>query len=273
MRGTRLGAAVSGSSALALVAAFVLLPRPVATVLSGRGYGGEQRLVDRVSSAFVDYWRAGRGPLTPDLLQVVDYWRWYHLVKATTAMGLLVLLIVIAARLRTRFAPTAGVGTGRRPSVAGAVVATGLSPFAFVLVLANVQGAVAPFSSVLSLLPVPTARGDLALSVGQVQQQAARYPEGSSAALRMIVGDLRVYHVVVAGISSLVAVALVGLVVTWWRSGARAAARSEGSRGLLGTLTAGALVVAASLAVLGFANLTTALDSPAAVVDFYRGTS
>lgn len=271
MKGTRVSGTVAGLIALALTSAFVLLPRPVATLLSGAGYGDEHHLTEKVSSAFVGYWRSARQPLTPELMQLVDYWRWYHLVKAITAMGLLVLLLLLAARLRTRFTPTDVTHAMRRPSLGGGVAAAVLALFAFVLALANVQGAIAPFSSLLSLLPVTTARGDLATTIEEVRQQAANYPRGSSAALRMIVGDLTVYHVVVAVISSLTAVALVGLAVAWKRSDARTGSGDRESRRLRRTFTVGAAIVAASFAVLGFANTTTAVNSPSAVLDFYRG--
>lgn len=261
MTRTRPGSAVLGILVVALAVAFVALPRPVASVLAGGGHGDGQRLTAEVSSAFVGYWRAGRGALTPELARLVEYWRCYHVVKAVTAVAALVVLGVLAVRLWRAYARSQ-----RWPSAVGGTAVSLLWLAALVLATANVQGSVAPFSSLLSLLPVSTAGGDLAIVVGQVEQHAAHYPAGSSGALRRIVGDLTVYHVVVAAISWTTAVAVVVLMVRWWRTGSR-----RGSRPIRVILTGALLLTVVFLAVLGLANTTTALDSPTAVRDFYGG--
>lgn len=251
-----------GILAVGLAVAFVVLPRPLASALAGGGHGGEQRLTAEVSSAFVGYWHAGRGALTPELAQLVEYWRWYHVVKAVTAIAVLVVLLVLAARLWRTYARSGTV------LLAAGMPAVGvLSLAAFVLAVANIQGTLAPLSSLLSLLPVASARGDLAVVIDQVRQQAAHYPDGSSAALQTMVSDLAAYHVVVAVLSWSSAVALLVVLARRWWTG-----RVGSSRRLRVMLTGAGLLTAASFAVLGLANTTTALDSPMAVLNFYSGT-
>jgi len=260
-----------GTLAVALTAAFALLPRPLASVLSGQNYSDEQHLKVKVSAAFVDYWQTGRRALTSELSHLVDYWRWYHVVKAVTAVGLLVVLIVLATRLWKTYART---GTPARAwsSATGGVVVTVLSVFAFVLALANVQGAFAPFSSLMSMLPINSAHGDLATMAGQVKHELADYPSGSSGALKMMVSDLAFYHVVVAVISWFVAVVLIALMIALWRTYARTAKADRRARRLLGSLGSASALMITAIVVLAVANTSTALDSPTAVLNFYNGT-
>lgn len=263
MSRTRIPTPVLVVTAVVSVAVFVLLPRPVGALLAGGGHGDGRRLASAVTSAFVGYWDAGDGTPTPELAALVGYWRAYHAVKALAALVLLVVAVVLAVRLWSAYA-----GGGGRRAATGAVIATSSSLVAFALLLANVQGVVAPFSSLMSMLPVMSARGDLAVMVVEVEQQAARHPDGGSAPLRVMVDDLARYHLVVAATSAATAavlvVALVVLVRRWRRAG-RARPR------LVAGGVAATLVVASLLAVLGIANTTTALDSARAAREFYRG--
>ena len=175
--------------AVAVAAAFVLLPRPSTSVLSSRGYGDEQHLTSQVAAAFVNYWRTGRYALTPELSRLVDYWRWFHVVRAVTAIGSLVALVVLATRLWKTYKRT-GPETVAWPAATGGVAVTVLSVCGFALAPANLQVTFAPFSSLMSMLPIKSAHGGLAIMVGQVKQELAHYPSGSSGPPRMMVGDL-----------------------------------------------------------------------------------
>jgi hypothetical protein len=260
-----------GILAAALTAAFVLLPGPLASVPSGQSYGDEQHLRVKVSAAFVGYWHTGQRSLTPELSHLVDYWRWYHAVKAVTALGLLIVLIVLAARLWKTYART-GPDARAWSSATGGVVVTVLSVFAFVVALANIQGTLAPFSSLMSMLPINSARGDLATMAGQVTHELAHYPSGSSGALKMMVGDLAFYHVVVAVTSWFVAVVLIMLMIASWRTYARAAKADRRARRLFSSLGIASVLMIAAFVVLALANTTTAIHSPTAVLNFYNGT-
>lgn len=271
MSRTRFSNTRLGILSTALAAAFVLLPRPVASAVSGRSYGGEQDLTVKVSAAFVDYWHIGNRALTPALLHLVDYWRWYHVVKAVTAIGLLVVLIVLATRFWKTYV-VIGTHTEGWASATAGVVATVLSVFAFMLALANVQGAFAPFSSLMSMLPIRSADGELEAVIEQVKQGLAHYPSGSTGALRMIVGDLALYHVVVMVISWLVAVVLIVLTIGSWRTYARTTEEARRARRLFSSLGISSMLMTTLIAVLALANTSAAADSATAVLNFYKGT-
>ncbi|MBA3797792.1 MAG: hypothetical protein H0X18_01530 [Geodermatophilaceae bacterium] len=59
---------------------------------------------------------------------------------------------------------------------AGALV-TVLALLSLAVVMATVQGAVAPFASLLSMVPTHEAHGQLSDSLGQVRQQLTNYPQ------------------------------------------------------------------------------------------------
>lgn len=260
-----------GVVAVELAAAFVLLPRPLVLVLSGRTYGDEQHLTADVSAAFVNYWHTGRRTLTPELLQLVDCWRWFHIVKAVTAIGLLVVLLVLATRLWKTYA---GTGTPGRAwsSATGGVVLTVLSVLAFALALANVQGTFAPFASLMSMLPVNAAHGELEAMFGQLRHELAHYPSGSSGALELFVRELALYHAVVAVISWFVSVVLIVFTVASWRTYGGTAKTNQRVRRLFRSLGIASMLMSALIAVLALANTSTAADSPTALLNVYRGT-
>lgn len=260
-----------GSVAVALAAAFVLLPRPLAAVLSGRSYGDEQHLTGQVTAAFVRYWSIGRYGLTPELSHLIVYWRWFHVVKAVSAIGLLVVLVVLANRLGKAYART-DPRDAAWPAATGGVVVTVLSVCAFAPALANVQGTLAPFSSLMSMLPINSAHGELETVVGEVKHELAHYPSGSSGALQRMVSDLARYHVVVAVISKFTAVVLVAFTVRSWRTRARTARTDRRARRLFASLGITSVLMTAFIVVLALANTTAAADSPTAVLNFYNGT-
>jgi len=257
--------------AVALAAAFVLLPRPLASVLSGHSYGDEQHLAGQVTAAFVQYWSVGQRALTPELAQLVAYWRWFHVVKAVSAIGLLAVLVVLATHLWKAYART-GPHASVWPAATGGVVGAALSVVAFALALANVQGALAPFSSLTSMLPIGSADGALETTVGQVKEELAHYPSGSSGALEMMVDDLARYHVVVAVVSASVAVVLIVLTISSWRTSARTARADRRTRPLFASLGVAAVLVTALVVVLAVANATSAAHSPTALLNFFDGT-
>lgn len=267
----RLGNVRLGTLAVALAAAFVLLPRPLAQVVSGQGYGDEQHLSDQVTAAFVQYWRIGQRALTPELAHLVAYWRWFHVVKAVSAIGLLVVLVVLATRAWKAYLRT-GARASAWPAAVGGVVVTVLSVCAFALALANVQATLVPFSSLMSMLPINSAHGELATMVGQVKQELAHYPSGSSGALEMMASDFAVYHVVVAVISAIAAVVLIVLTIASWRTYVRTAEADRRPRRLFASLGLASVLLIALVAMLTLANTTAAAESPTAVLNFYRGT-
>ena len=243
--------AALAATALALIAAFVLAPAPLAAATGPHGdFGSERALSNAFGKAFVGYWNSGDPHFPAGLQSIVDYWFRYHVVKAAAASALLAVLVVISVLLR-------------RP--AGALVAV-LALFAAALAMANVQGALAPFSSLLSMLPTGAPHGDLATAVAQIREHLAHYPNqgGQPApAVKVMVDDFGAYHAVVAVAASLIAVILIALSVLSWKH-----------RAQRGMIWFGIVFTLSSLAVLviAAANIATTADPAPALLAFFQGS-
>ncbi|GGZ63171.1 hypothetical protein GCM10010371_23390 [Streptomyces subrutilus] len=270
------GRAYAALAALAVVlaAAFVGAPGPLAARLSGGGFGDRRGLVESLSAAFVGYWNSGDRAFTPGLERVVAYWTHYHVVKAVAAALLLIVLGTLGVLLWKAFL-RAGSGAGRRAALASAgSVVTALALFSLVTVLANVQGAAAPFSSLLPVLPLRTADGELAAVLAQTGQHLAALPRAGDpgpAAVEVMVGDFARYHAVLAVAAATVAVVLLGLAVVAWRRGPGAAAGDRRTRRVLRSFAVLAALVAAAFAVVAVANATTTADPAPALLAFFDG--
>ncbi|MBS2553647.1 hypothetical protein KGQ19_43025 [Catenulispora sp. NL8] len=243
--------AALAATALALVAAFVLAPGPLAAATGPRGdFGSQQALGNAFGKAFVGYWNSGDPHFPAGLQSIVDYWFRYHVVKAAAASALLAVLIAISVLLRRS---------------AGALVAI-LAIVAAALAMANIQGALAPFSSLLPMLPTGAPRGDLATAVVQIREHLAHYPNQGgppAPAVKVMVDDFGVYHAVVAVATSLIAVVLITLSVLSWK---RRAQRGMIWFGIVFTLSAIAVLVVAA------ANIATTADPAPALLAFFQGS-
>lgn len=191
-----------------LVVAVLLAPSLLARLLVP-GYDGVGALREGLPGAF-----AHDGTLD----RSADWWAAFHGTKALLA-ALLLAVLVVAAR-RTRGLPR------------GAVV--GLAGLALVVVLANLQGLVAPVSSLLSMLPGDAARAVLA-SDGT--------PEFAA-----LVDDFATYHLAMVVLAGLAALAL-GAVAVRSRRWVPA-------------------VAALALVVVTYANITTVADPAPALRAF-----
>lgn len=258
--------------AVALVPAFVYAPRPLAAAVSGHDYGSQGDLTDSFSQTFLGYWNSGDRRYTPDLARVVDYWSAYHVVKAVAAVLLLGVLVTLGILLWRAFSRTAG--KGRRTAVASAGVAvTALALFSVVLLMANVQGAIAPFSSLLSLLDHPP-HGALAGAVHDIRVRLADYPEtgaGTPPALRVMVDDFARYHVVIAVAATTVVAVLAALSVAAWKRFVRTDASDRRARRLFRSFGLGWAVVAVPFVVIAVANVTVTADPAPALLAFFEG--
>lgn len=271
MTGTRFNTMSLAALALVLAAAFVLLPRPFAQAMTGRGYGDERDLRAKATTAFLDYWHTGKRALTAEFSQLVDYWRWYHLLKSAAAIGLMIVLVVLAVRLWKGYARS-GTNAEAWPRTTGGVVVTVLAVVAVVAAMANVQGTLAPFSSLMSMLPINSAQGDLLVMIGQVKAELGHYSSDSPGALTQMVNDLAGYHVVLAVIAGGLAAVLVAAVIASFRAYAGTPTIDRRPRRLFRWLGVAALFMSVLMLVLALGNTSTAIDSPTAVLNFYKGT-
>jgi uncharacterized membrane protein YidH (DUF202 family) len=251
------GRALTGLTvlALALVAAFVFAP----AALSGDRWNGGVR--DAFRAAFVGYWNSGDRDLTPDLQRVVDYWFRYHIAKGTIAAILLVVLAALSLRLWKAFI-RAGAGRGAALAVGGAV-ATLLTVVSLTAVMANAQGVVAPFSSLMPMLT-----GSDTEAVDQIRQRLVA-GEKTPPPIDVMIRDFGLYHAAMAVIAALVGVVLIGLCVVAWKrfraAESRRAKRVLASAGLL------AVVLVLAAGVLLVANVGVAADPAPALLAFFEG--
>jgi hypothetical protein len=286
--------------AAALAAAFVFAPSLFAASTPGGGFAGQSFLIKALRAAFVGYWGSGDHEYPAGLARIVDYWYRYHVAKAAIAALLLIVLVALGVSLWKAFLGAGGISIRSRAALASAAALDmALALFAVAVVMANVQGAVAPFASLLSMLPTRGTSGQYAETLGQVRQQLAGYPRAgdqSPPALTAMVDDFALYHAVLAVTAVIVAAVLIGLsVLSWrkrtqWRTPVPATAQASPETGpemgpesgpalsgrrtrrLLTTLAVLAALVAASVVVIAVANAGTAADPAPALMASFNGS-
>ena len=267
--------AVLGALAAALVAAIVVGPRTLAAIGSGGDLAERGNLVEALRGAFIEYWSSGDRKLSRNLERVVDYWFRYHLAKAGFAAILLIVLVVLGVRLWQAFLRADAIGAGRRAALAsaGALVAM-LAVLSLAMVMANVQGVVAPFSSLLPMLAPGTADGELAGTLAQVRQQLAVSLSASRPtppALEVMISDFARYHAAMAVVAAIVAVAFLVLSLVLWKRFARMRASDRRARRVLGSFGLLAAVFSLAAIVLVVANVTVVADPAPALLAFFEG--
>jgi lysylphosphatidylglycerol synthetase-like protein (DUF2156 family) len=269
--------ALLAALAAAFAAALVVAPDALAAGRPGGGFGDERSLSAALRKPFVEYWSSGDRDFSPGLESVVDYWFRYHVAKAALAAILLIVLVALGVLLWRAFVRGGGLGAVGRAALASAgVVVTMLALLSLVTVMANVQGAVAPFASLLPMLTVGPADPELGETLDQVRQRLADSPRGGGQtppALDVMISDFARYHVALAVIAAIVAAVLIGISVVLWKRFARTRSPERRTRRVLGSF--GVLFVLLSLAiiVIGVTNTTTAADPAPALSAFFAGGS
>ncbi|MEV4281915.1 hypothetical protein [Actinoplanes xinjiangensis] len=228
--------------AVVLAGAFVAVPPLLAPRRS------EAALTGAVRDAVAEYWLSGAREFPPALAGLVEYWTGYHLIKAVTAGLLLIVLVVLAVR------------AGRRPALASLAAVPAL--FAAALVMANVQGALAPFAS---LLPMAVGGGAPSALEPARENLAGSLASGASPApaVEVMVADFAYYHVAMVVIAAVVAVALAVVSWSFWKR----PAVMPGRRWWAVSSAVAALLVS----VIAVANTGTAADPAPALLAFLGG--
>ncbi|MEV5764027.1 hypothetical protein AB0L34_05550 [Micromonospora sp. NPDC052213] len=261
--------------AVALAAAFVVAPRTLAASGSGGGFVGRRDLVEALGEEFVKYWQSGDRAFSPGMQRVVDYWFRYHLAKAVIAAILLIVLVALGLLLWKAFLRAGGIGAGRRAALtSGGVLVTMLALFSLAMVMANVQGAVAPYASLLPMLTAGETDGELADTLDQVRQRLAdslSAGDQTPPALEVMISDFSRYHVAMAVVAAIVAVVLVGTSVGLWKRVARTAPSDRRTRRVLGSFGALSALLSLVVIVVVVANTTTAADPAPALLAFFDG--
>lgn len=260
--------------AAALVAAFIAAPSALAASGFDGSLGDEQQLTHAFRSAFIDYWRSGGPGLTPDLEQIVEYWQRYHATKVVTAAIVLVVLLMLGGLLWQAFLRAGEVPRRIGLAVAGAV-ASMLALVSLLAVMANMQGVMAPYASLMPMLiDGAPADAELAGVLEQARQQltdaqtsrARTYP-----ALAVMVSENGWYHVVMAVLAPIVAVALIGLSALAWKRFARTRTDCR-TRRLLGVSGTVAALLALPFLVLMAANAGVAADPAPSLLALVNGS-
>lgn len=259
--------------ASALVGGFIAGPRVLAASAPGGGFDDEGDLIAAVHRAFDGYWRSGDRAFSPELARVVDYWVRYHLAKAAFAAILLIVLVALGVLLWRAFLGAGGPGVAGRAALASAgALVTMLALFSSAAVMANVQGAVAPFASLLPMVMAGATDGELAETLDQVRLRLAGLQEGRTPpALEVMIGDFSRFHAAMAVVAAIVAVVLVGLSAASWRRFARTRSSERRSRRVSGSYGVIAALSAVAVTVVAVANATTAADPAPALLAFFNG--
>ena len=241
-------------TAALLVAAVAFLPWPLAQRIADSPWSGPGDLAHGVADAFVIDHRHGTTPTAADaaLRPSTEFWRWFHLVKAVVAVPLVVVAGVLVPRLRAR-------GAGSRMRRIGRATASGTAAcvtlVGVVIVIANVQGAFAPLSSVLSFLPqVSGTEVAVAARAVRLDVSAASLAPSTSA----LVHDFAVYHAVLAVAATCLVIGCLVMAARLWRSRHRCDPAATG-------------FVAVAFAVIAAANLSTAFAPAPAFAAFLGG--
>lgn len=243
--------------AVLLAAAFVVTPVELAGGGHGGGFFGNAALSKSVADNFVAFWRSGGQALPAGMNDLVQYWLRYHVAKAVLAGLLSIVLAALATRLwRQRTAGAAGA------------TATAGGFGAALLLMANVQGAVAPLSSVLTLVPPATDDPDVGLVKAQVAQQLQARGTPRPALAHMI-SDFGTYHAVLAVSALVLACATLVLSVVVGRSSMTTARSDRAARRAKALTSAVFAIVGICVLVLAAANIGSAINPADALLLFY----
>ncbi|MGH3239803.1 MAG: hypothetical protein ACRDNL_05445 [Spirillospora sp.] len=254
--------------AVALAAAFVVAPRFLAGLGPGGGFAGRRDLGDALQTSFTGYWSSGDRDLSPGLERVVDYWFRYHLAKAAIAALMLIVLVALGVRVWKAFVKADGLGTGKNVALASTgVLLTMLALFSLVAVMANLQGVVAPYSSLLPMLTADATDAETTGTLDQIRRQLAGSP---GPALQLMIDDFARYHVAMAVIAAIVAAALIALSAVLWTRFARTERSARRTRRVLGSFGAFSALLSIAGIVVAVANTATATDPAPALLAFFQ---
>lgn len=235
----------------ALLVAVTLVPWPLASRLVGAPWDGPASLARAVSDALAQDWRSNAalpGAAGSALAGPTRFWQAFHLVKAILAGGLLA--VSVRAATRSWASSSSTTDPGRPWGLVRSLSALACAGVALLLSVANLQGAIAPLTSVLGFLPEAAASGsDVAGAIRDALATGTRSPMADA-----IVTDFARYHLALAVLGSLAATALSGGIAVAWR-------QKRVVEGLVIASTAAFFVIVVAANIGTWLNLTPALDA------------
>lgn len=259
-RTSRTGLALATILAVALGIATMALPPLVAEWSSPSGLT-VARLPDTVSAGFTRWMSSATSAPAAPLSDAVTFWAVFHVAKVVLAIALLSALVIVGRRVWGR-ATSAETRTARAGWTAAGVLGAGLPVLALLVVLANIQGAVAPLSSVMSFLPVGTSP-----AAAQVRAELATGDYGPVTIT--LIADFRLYHAALVGCLAVVLAGLGAAIVVMLVRRARMPRAAVVPRRLLTFGTAALLLLCAALGLTLLANLSTVADTAPALSGFF----
>jgi hypothetical protein len=256
-----------------LGAAFVYAPLVLAESTPGGGFSDQRSIIAYLRDAFVGYWGGGSRNFAPQMRRIVDYWFRYHVAKAAIAAMLLGVLTILAVLLWRAYLRADLNALGRSTVACAWGLAATLALFSVVLLAANIQGAVAPFASLQSMLPAAKPDKQFTATLDQVRLGLTHFSiaDGrTSPALQGMVDDFALYHAALVAVAVIVAIALIGMSVLAWRRSARAGGDRRARRALAG-LGVASIAVSLAVFVVGAANLSTVAHPAPALLALFQG--
>jgi hypothetical protein len=261
--------------AAALGVAFVFAPGVLAGSTPGGGYYDEGPVIAAMRTAFVDYWTSGDRSYPPALERLVDYWIRYHVAKAVIAALLLTVLVVLAVHAWRALMRPGRLAPGRLAVLAASGALAAMLAFSSaVLVMVNVQDVVAPFASLISLLPIGTSNAQFTDTVGQVRQRLAEYPKTGGRtppALEAMVSNFALYHATLVVLLAVLAAVLIGLSVVLWKKRARTESSERPIRHTLAWTSVLLALLSLAVIVVVLANLSTVMHPAPGLLAFFTG--
>ena len=263
--------------ALGAALTFALLKAPflVAEQAVGSKFRDRPGLVSSLRKSFKMYWASGETAFPHELATVVRFWLIYHTTKAVVAGLLLVVLTVLTVALFKSLINARDTAFLRRLVLAtSGVVAAAMALLSLLVTMANIQGAIAPFASLLPMLDEPGGQPADADTVAEVKRGLTELVASGgqeSAPLRVMVSDFGSYHVAMAVVAAFVAVALAAATIALWRSAMRSSPVEARRRRLMVILGAAIVPVALGMVIITLANAGTATDPAPALLAFFEG--
>lgn len=250
-------------STLMLFVAFFVLPGAVASWSSSDGIT-TGNLAERVGAAFSQWWLSAAAPLSPSMEAVVTFWGVFHVTKALVALALVVALVLTGEQVWRAYARTPGRASRAWIAVVG-IVGAPLTPLMLLILMANVQGAIAPLSSVMGLLPMDG-------SVQEVAQVQEQFSAGTTTpVLDTLVSDFRTYHLVVVVTAIVLAAVVVCADIALWIWRWRIPRDNHRLRRVTATVAILLPGLAPVFLLLSVINLSTVLDTAPALGAFFGG--
>lgn len=244
--------------------AFLVLPGAVATISSGPDALTTGTLAETLDGAFSQWWSTGETNLTPDMQSIVSFWEVFHVGKLVISAGLLTVLLLAGARLLQAYS-----GSERRGRRAGIAIIGALGAFwvalLLLVVLANIQGAMSPLSSVMGLLP-------MGVPSEAVLEVRTHFANGTTTPiLGILIEDFRNYHAVMVGCSAIAAIAVAGAAIVVWIRRAQVSRENVRLRRVSAILGAALTPLFLFLILILLLNMSTVDDTARALAAFFAG--